>query len=156
MLHLIPVPLHRLALRVAHRLRGQVRRWLKPNLSGVSLIAVDEEGRMLLVRRSYGSGAWSLPGGGLKRGEAPEACMRRETREELGCELFALEPLAPFRENLSGAPHVAYLFVGQLAGHPRPDGREILEARFFALDALPVPMGRVAMRRIDHYRSILS
>ena len=141
-----------MALRVAHRLRGQVRRWLKPNLSGVSLIAIDGEGRVLLVRHSYGSGAWSLPGGGLKRNEDPEAGMRRETREELGCELLVLEPLAPFGETLSGAPHVAYLFVGQLAGQPLPDGREILEARFFALDALPAPMGRVAMKRIDHFR----
>lgn len=154
MLHLVPAPLHRLALRVAHRLRGTMRRLLKPNLSGVSLVAVDGEGRVLLVRHSYDSGGWSLPGGGLKRREDPEAAVRRETREELGCDLWGeLRLLPPLRETLSGATHTGYLFVGQLAGRPRPDGREVIDARFFALDALPAPIGRVAMRRIDHYRA---
>lgn len=154
MLHLIPAPLHRQALRVAHRLRGTLRRWLKPNLAGVTLVAIDGEGRILLVRHSYGTGAWALPGGGLKRREDPEAAVRRETREELGCDLWGdLRSLPPLRETLSGAAHVGHLFVGQLAGRPRPDGREVIDAGFFALDALPANVGRVTMRRIDHYRA---
>ncbi|OYW43956.1 MAG: hypothetical protein B7Z33_14065 [Sphingomonadales bacterium 12-68-11] len=154
MFHLIPAPLHRAALRVAHWLRGTLRRWFKPNLSGVTLVAVDGESRVLLVRHSYGGGGWSLPGGGLKRGEDPVAAVRREAREELGCDLWGdLRALPPLRDTLSGAAHVGYLFVGQLAGRPRPDGREVIDARFFALDALPANIGRVAMRRIEHYRA---
>lgn len=39
---------------------------------------------VLLVRGYYGSGKWSLPGGGLHRNESPEDGLVREVREETG------------------------------------------------------------------------
>lgn len=86
MLHLIPRPLHRVALHLAYHLRHHARLILKPQLRGVSVIVADSEGRVLLVRHSYGPEGWSLPGGGCARGEDAEAAARRELREELGIE----------------------------------------------------------------------
>ncbi|MXP41996.1 NUDIX domain-containing protein [Altererythrobacter soli] len=148
MLHLIPAPLHRLALRLAHRLR---KRW--PWLTGysgagVSVIGLDEAGRVLLVRHGYGSGKWSLPGGGVGKGEDPEACARREMREELGCELEDLALAASFEHPLHGAAHRAYVFTARFRGDPRPDGREVIEARWFARDALPEGLAAPARRRL--------
>ena len=158
MLHLIPAPLHRLALRVAHRLRTRWRRWARPQTAGVSVIAVDEAGRVFLVRHAYGSGRWSLPGGGLGRKEDPADCARREMREELGCELERLEPTAQFDEVLYGAPHRAFVFTARFAGEPRADGREIVETGWFALDALPPDLVSFAAYRLrlafpGHYSS---
>jgi len=154
MFHLIPAPLHRAALRWAHRLRGRFRRIVKPHIAGVSLLASDRQGRVLLVRHSYGCGLWSLPGGGLKRGEDPEAGARRELREELGCEAEDVELLKVLHEQLSGAPHTAYVFALRLSGEPRPDRREILEARFFDPGELPARLGGFTLSRLALWREM--
>ena len=46
-------------------------------------LVIDGQGRVLLVRHSYMTG-WSLPGGGVDRGEPPEVAVFRELAEEVG------------------------------------------------------------------------
>lgn len=146
MLHLIPAPLHRAALRLAHWLRKRWWRYRKPQIRGVVVIARNEAGQVLLVRHSYGAGHWTFPGGGLRKGEDPKAAASREFSEELGCQAESLA-LAGIHEGLlHGAPSRMHVFVGKVAGIPRPDGREIAEAGFFTPDTLPQPSAnRVAM-----------
>jgi ADP-ribose pyrophosphatase YjhB (NUDIX family) len=153
---LLPPALHRLLLRFAHRARHHWRRATKRPLAGVSVIATDGGGGVLLVRHSYGPRVWALPGGGLARGEAPEAAAVRELREELGCGLARIEQVATLEETISGAPHTAYIFTGTLAGEPRPDAREVVAARFFAVDALPVDLGASSRRWLEAWRAARS
>ncbi len=48
-------------------------------------IITDDRGRMLLAHWNQGRrAAWTLPGGGLEAGEAPESAVVREVREETG------------------------------------------------------------------------
>lgn len=50
----------------------------------------NPQGRILLTRRAEGThlaGLWEFPGGKLEDGEAPEACIVRECREECGLEV---------------------------------------------------------------------
>jgi 8-oxo-dGTP pyrophosphatase MutT (NUDIX family) len=146
MLHLIPAPLHRAGLRLAHAVRKVWWRVRKPLVTGVVVLARDSEGRVLLVRHSYGSGLWTLPGGGLRKGEDPAAGAAREFAEELGCPSGSLTSLGTHEGTLHGAPSRMHVFSGEIVGVPKPDGREIAEARFFAADALPQDAGsRVAM-----------
>jgi ADP-ribose pyrophosphatase YjhB (NUDIX family) len=56
---------------------------VRPTAFGASVIAEDEQGRVLLVRHSYMPG-WSLPGGGVGRNEPPEVAAVREMQEEVG------------------------------------------------------------------------
>lgn len=149
MLHLIlPAPLHRLAYRLAHWLRVYWLRWSGRTIHGASMIARDANGRVLLVRHSYGSRLWAFPGGGLARGEDPLAGACREFTEELGCGVTAPLKLGTLEENFHGARNVAHVFTGLIAGEPRPDMREIVDARFFAPDSLPQGLSRTVGPRL--------
>lgn len=48
-------------------------------------VVTDDDGRVLLARWTEGRRvAWTMPGGGLEPGEAPDDAVRREVREETG------------------------------------------------------------------------
>ncbi len=121
-------------------------------IAGVSIIIMNLSGDVLLLKHSYGPDLWGLPGGGLKQGEDPEVCARREVYEEVGITLDAVRSLGTLEEVLSGSPHTAHMFVATCNSRPTPDGREVLEARFFPSHSLPEPLGSVTRRRIDHWR----
>jgi ADP-ribose pyrophosphatase len=66
---------------------------------GVTLVAFDGDGRLLLVRQyrhPAGRDLLELPAGTLEAGEAPEVCAERELREETGYRPGRLERLGGF------------------------------------------------------------
>ena len=148
MLHLIPAPAHRAVLQIGHRVRRVWWRWQKPDLRGVAVIALNPAGEVLLVRLSYGPRVWSLPAGGRGRGEDPELAARREFAEELGCELAGVRLLDTTSEPLHGARDTVHVFAAEVVGDVRPDGREVVEARFFPRDALPNRLEKRVLRRL--------
>lgn len=150
---LLPAPLHRALMPLAHRVRHRWRRWRKAPISGVSVVITNLTGDVLLLKHSYGADVWSLPGGGLRRGEDPLEAARREVREELGMELARIELIGTLDEVLSGSPHTAHIFSGVCDRQPRPDGREVIEARFFPSHSLPEPLGRHTRTRIAAWRA---
>ena len=137
MLHLIPPPLHQRLLRVAHAVRRRWWQWRKPSLRGCRIVALDAADRVLLIRHSYGSGKWMPPGGGVGRRESPMAAALRELREEVACDLSGAIEVALVEERLHGAGNVVHIIAGRTLSVPCADGREVIEARFFSLDALP-------------------
>jgi len=55
----------------------------------VTAAVIEEDGRFLVTRRLQGvhlEGYWEFPGGKCEPGESLDACLRRELREELGCD----------------------------------------------------------------------
>lgn len=74
-----------------------------PSQRGLLLVAaaalLDAEGRVLITQRPRHKqlgGLWEFPGGKVERGEAPEAALVRELKEELdlNVEPDALDPFA--------------------------------------------------------------
>lgn len=151
MLHLIPAPLHRAGLRLAHALRRHWWRLAKVKLNGCRVFAFDVSGRVLLIRHSYGSGNWMLPGGGIDRGEAPLAAALRELQEECGCQLDQARLFAVSEEPLYGTTNRVHLVSGLAQGVPRGDGREVIELGFFSSDQLPQPLSPALAARFEEW-----
>jgi len=152
MLRLIPAPIHRALLRLAHDFRHRYRAWRKQPIIGCSVVVTDYQGSILLLRHSYGPPVWSLPGGGIKGGETPEQAARREVMEELRIELGDLLALGIVEEQISGSPHTSHLFEAVASVGPRPDQREVVDARFFPGHSLPEPQGELTRRRLAIWR----
>lgn len=140
MLHLIPAPLHRTALRLAHAARLVWWRLRRPTLIGCRVLTQDDAGHVLLVRHHYGSGNWMLPGGGMKRGEDALLSAGRELAEEVGCQLSDPVLALIAEEPLRGAINRVHVVAGRTQGELRPDGREIAAAGWFDPNDLPEQM----------------
>lgn len=153
MLRLIPRPAYRLALKIAFPVQQIVRRITGRARDGVSVIAQDRQGQILLIRHSYGPEGWYLPGGGMKRGEDPAEAARRELREETGCDAVELREITIFEEVLSGGSHAAHLYEALIEGEPTADGREVLQAQMFPADALPATLSPRTRQRLDLWRA---
>lgn len=143
---------YRIALNIAHKLRHRWRLWRKTPLAGVTMIARDVHGQLLMVRLSYAEAGWSFPGGGANRGETMEAAAVRELEEETGCRANSPRLVGLMEETLSGSPHTAHVFTCITQDRPRPDRREVVEARFFPLHSLPHPMTPRTQARLGFWR----
>lgn len=95
-----------------------------------ALVALYIGSAVLLVRASYRM-RWSLPGGGVRPGETPEAAARRELAEEVGLAVPALRPAGVVCGHWDGRPERVHFFELRLAQLPtlRLDNREIVAAR---------------------------
>lgn len=149
MLYLIPAPLHRALMPLAHRVRTAWLRIAKPTVYGVSVAAFDADDRLLLVRHSYGPDKWSMPAGGMRRSENPEATIRREVTEELGVALDNLRLVSQHEEELHGITNHVWVYSGRVLAEPKPDMREVIAAQFFNLADLPERLEKRVRPRLD-------
>ena len=120
---------------------------------GVRVIALDEAGRVFLVRHTYVPG-FHLPGGGVERGETAVASLLREIEEEGGLVTEETPRLIGFYHNPrhSRRDHVAlYLVRGARQVKPRAPDWEIAGIGFFPLDALPAEATASTRARIAEY-----
>ena len=151
LLYRLPAPLHRTALRLAHALRRCWWMAARPQIQGCRVIALDAAGRVMLVRHAYGSNRWMPPGGGVKPGEDPVLAGAREFEEEIGCRLEGARLLTSTLRNLHGAGDLVHVVIGTSQGAPRPDLRELTEAAWFALDALPRDISPALAERLPEW-----
>jgi 8-oxo-dGTP pyrophosphatase MutT (NUDIX family) len=140
----LPVPVRRLGYRLAYTLLRVY--WLirRPSLRGVkcALTAGDE---VLLVRHTYGSRAWDLPGGSIKRGESPLSAARREMSEELGVSIDDWRDLGTVVVNIDRRRDHVYCFQAEAVGRQVTiDRGELSDAGWFPRSHPPRDLGKYA------------
>lgn len=90
---------------------------------GAAVLPVLEDGRIVLIRqfRPAGGGMiWEIPAGRLERSEAPENCIHRELREEVGYRAGTLEKLGEMLTAVGFCDEIVHLFVArELSPVPR-------------------------------------
>jgi ADP-ribose pyrophosphatase YjhB (NUDIX family) len=140
------------AMDLLFRMRRELLKVLRVPTRGVKVMVVNAAGELLLIRNSYGrTDLWLLPGGGIRPWETPEAAARREVNEEVGCALTDLAFVSRHDSNAEGKKDRIHLFRGTPVGEIEADGREVEEAAFFPLDALPSGLSEATRRRIDEH-----
>ncbi|HKF76023.1 MAG TPA: NUDIX domain-containing protein [Candidatus Dormibacteraeota bacterium] len=136
----------RLLAGLWHRLAGSLQwrlLWLTQAkfMVGVVGVVFDDQDRVLLLRnRFWPDGSWGLPAGYAHAGERFEDALAREVREETGCQIEdprLLRLVSGYRLRAE-----AVFSARLLPGQPRPDGREVLAAGLFEVDALPAGLLR--------------
>lgn len=103
---------------------------------GVSGVILDDAQRILLLRHCFWKpGSWGLPGGYAERHEKLEETLCWELREETGyrTRVDSLIRLVSRYKLGIEASYRGHFLGGEL----QLDPKEVLEARFFALDELP-------------------
>lgn len=117
---------------------------------GVRAIVLDGQDRVFLIRHTYVAG-WHLPGGGVETGETALEALGRELQEEACIDLDGAPELfgVYFNRRISRRDHVLVYVVRHFAvlGDKKSD-REIAEAGFFPLGALPEGTTPATRRRL--------
>jgi len=111
---------------------------------GVAVIVLDDQGRILLGRRSPGSsypGHWCIPCGHVEWDEDVRAAAMREFFEETGL-IVEVGAVAAVHSNVHNPRQhtVGIWFFGQPVSGTLQAGDDLDQVAFFALDALPEPL----------------
>ncbi|GGK74055.1 NUDIX hydrolase [Sphaerisporangium melleum] len=130
--------------------------------ASASVFVQDDAGRLLLLRRTDND-LWTIPTGGIKKGETVAQCAVRECREETGLTVEIIGLVGVF----SDPGHVIVYLHGDkvdevrqpinvclrakvVAGEVQPDPREAQEVRWIAPTGLDTyRMHPAIKRRID-------
>lgn len=123
-------------------------------LPSVSVLPLDDSGRILLVRHAGHDDGWGVLGGAVEPGESPATAAIREAREEISADIQLVRLLdvlggPDYEVTYPNGDRTAYVTAVYEArifkGSPRPGDGELSEIAWFAPEDLPgVPISRFA------------
>ena len=120
--------------------------WPRINPAIIVLIHRGSEAALLIRAPHFAPGIYSTVAGFVEPGESMEETVHREIMEETG---VRVKNLRYYRSQ--PWPFPSSLMIGFFAeyesGTPRADGEEIIEARWFARDGLPMLPGPLSLGR---------
>jgi 8-oxo-dGTP diphosphatase len=120
---------------------------------GAAAVIFHPDGRLLLVRHSYGRRNWELPGGGRQANESAEQAVLREVREEVGVEAVVERLCGIYYEPEMDQHHFAFVCRMPDGATPRATSAELLACEYWPPDKLPRPISDFTLRRIEDARA---
>jgi len=124
---------------------------------GVGALIVNEQGKILLARRSINArnekGMWELPGGCVKFNEKLEDAVKREVREELGIDVEVVRHIITRNHILPGQHWVTPAYLCRIIrGEPKNMELEKCdEIGWFSMDELPQGISQITMQAIREW-----
>lgn len=143
------IPLGRTGYRLAYTVLALYWFVVRPQLQGVKCVITDGD-RVLLVRHTYGPRGWDLPGGGVKRGEAPSVTAQREMEEELGLTISEWTPLGTVLTDAYKRHDILHCFQADVhQPEVKANPVEIAATRWFPRQELPRHLNRFVRPVLD-------
>ncbi|WP_025852154.1 NUDIX hydrolase [Paenibacillus ehimensis] len=118
-------------------------------LMGSASVISDSEGRVLLVKHSYGKNNWDLPGGKTEANESAQETAKREVMEETGLEVEVGQLTGIYYDPNNDMHHFVFIATNQYNTKPQPSSPEILECKYCLIDDLPKPISDFTIQRIQ-------
>ena len=115
------------------------RREIVRHNGGAAVVAIDGEGRVVLVRqyrKAFETEMLEIPAGKLEPGEEPSSCAVRELQEETGFRTANVSPLTSVFPTPGYCSEVLHLFYTDniVAGISHPDEGEHVETVMLPMD----------------------
>jgi 8-oxo-dGTP pyrophosphatase MutT (NUDIX family) len=137
----VTLTLRRLGYRIAYRLLQVFWFVARPRKQGVKCLITCRD-RVLLVRHTYGTRSWDVPGGAIKRHEAPLAAARREMGEELGLSAVTWTEIGEITGTVHHRRDTIHCFRAEMCEPSLTvDRGELAAVDWFARGALPQDLG---------------
>ena len=114
-------------------------------------LAIFKDKKILQVRTNKQEKVFYTLGGKIEKGESDLECLKREVKEEIGCEIdeSSLKFLAEFEDLAHGEQAMlnVRVYAGKLIGKPKPSS-EIVEIGYFDSNSDPKNLSVIAKRTI--------
>ena len=124
----------------------------RPKTRGIKCL-IENNGRFLMIRNSYGHRQWIFPGGGVDKNELPEKAAQREAREEVSVQVANLVPLGEYFSTRQYKKDTVYCYYGKVnSDYFKIDNDEVSEAAWFTEKDIPELRSSAVDKVLNLYR----